>query len=99
MGMLVTNTNLASTLEATNERSPAMQRELQRKHTVPGCTGTATEWHAWERLRLRYQDEDHDLWTQTELAHLQFLRWLTQNGRLFEDGGPAVSDDAGATDR
>jgi hypothetical protein len=50
---------------------------------------TADEWRALQSLRLRYQ-EGRDLWSERELAHLRFVRWLAQNGRQAEDGGPAA---------
>ena len=72
-----------------------MQTNLQGIPADPSYS--ATEWRAWHQLRQRYA-EDHDLWTVREFAHLRFLRWLAQTGRLVADGGPAA-DDAGACDR
>jgi hypothetical protein len=55
----------------------------------PGNTGfTLQERRAWQGLRLRYREEDHDRWTDRELAYLRFLRWHAQTGRLVEDGCP-----------
>ncbi len=42
---------------------------------------TSEEWHSLRRLRDRCQ-ENRDLWTERELAHLRFVRWLAQTGRL-----------------
>jgi hypothetical protein len=55
-------------------------------------TYSPEEWSALQRLRARYQ-QNPDLWTERELAHLRFLRWLVQSGWLVEDGGPAAADD------
>jgi hypothetical protein len=55
-------------------------------------TFTPEVWNALLRLRARYQ-QTADLWSERELAHLQFLRWLAENGRLVEDGGPAAAAD------
>lgn len=46
---------------------------------------TEATWSAWQRLRLRFQ-QDRDLWTPREEAHLRFLRWLVETGRLVPDG-------------
>jgi hypothetical protein len=73
-----------------------MQSILQHNPAVPTCS--AAESHAWQQLRQRYYEEDRDLWTERELAHLRFLRWLAQTGRLVEDGGP-TADGAGADGR
>jgi hypothetical protein len=62
--------------------NPSM-RPYAASSSIPG--DTVDEWRAWLWLRRRYQ-EDLDLWTARELAHLRFLRWLAQNGRLAEDG-------------
>ena len=57
----------------------------------PQATGTSSldfavaESRAWQRLRLRFQ-EARDLWTDCELAHLRFMRWLAQSGRLASGG-------------
>lgn len=37
---------------------------------------------ALQRLRVRYQ-QDHDLFSGREFAHLRFLRWLHRSGRLI----------------
>lgn len=42
---------------------------------------TGEEWRTLRGLRRRYQ-QDHDLFSATERAHLRFLRWLYQSGRL-----------------
>ena len=60
---------------------------------------TPEEWSALQRLHARYQ-QSADLLTERELAHLRFLRWLAQTGRLTEDGGRAAAEiDAKATAR
>jgi hypothetical protein len=56
---------------------------------MPPISGTACvreqftrdQWRSIERLRLRYQ-RAHDFWSERELAHLRFLRWLVLTGRL-----------------
>jgi hypothetical protein len=53
---------------------------------------TVEERRAWQWLRLRLQD-GHDRWTERELAHLRFARWLAVTGRLVEDGGRAPTGD------
>ena len=52
---------------------------------------TPEEWSALQRLCTRYQ-QSADLLTERELAHLRFLRWLAQTGRLAEDGGRAAAE-------
>jgi hypothetical protein len=42
---------------------------------------SARERTALCRLRTRYQ-QDHDLFSAPELAHLRFVRWLYRSGRL-----------------
>ncbi len=42
---------------------------------------TVTEWCALLLLRRRYQ-QSHDDFSDAELAHLQFLRWLREAGKL-----------------
>jgi hypothetical protein len=42
---------------------------------------TQLEWWALRGLRARYH-EHADLFSDRELAHLHFLRWLFQTGRL-----------------
>ena len=51
------------------------------------------EWQRLQRLHLRYQ-QDHDLLSAREVAHLRFLRWLAVTGRLVEDGGPAPTPES-----
>lgn len=53
---------------------------------------TVEEWRAWQWLRIRLK-EDSNRWSDRELAHLSFLRWLAVFGRLVEDGGPAPTGD------
>lgn len=42
---------------------------------------TSQEWVALLVLRRRYR-EGQDLWDARELAHLRFLRWLHNAGRV-----------------
>jgi hypothetical protein len=42
---------------------------------------TADQWEALGRLRARYEEQAH-LFGARELAHLRFLRWLSQTGRF-----------------
>ena len=49
--------------------------------TATPTTLTRREQRALRALRARYQ-QHQDLFSQRELAHLQFLRWLFQTGRL-----------------
>jgi hypothetical protein len=69
-------------------------------YVVPTCdTFTTEEWSALQRLRARYQ-QSADLLTEREVAHLRFLQWLAQTGRLAEDSSPEAADvDAKATAR
>jgi hypothetical protein len=56
---------------------------MATRTTTPQTTITFTrrEWHALGALRARYAQHS-DLFSPTELAHLQFIRWLYRNGRL-----------------
>ncbi|HEX6817474.1 MAG TPA: hypothetical protein VF120_03805 [Ktedonobacterales bacterium] len=47
---------------------------------------TLEGWSTLQRLRTQYQ-QNLDLWTERELAHLLFMRWLVETGRLADDGG------------
>jgi hypothetical protein len=49
--------------------------------TTPDYTYTGTELSALRKLRTRYQ-QDQDLWSDRERAHLIFMRWLYQTGKL-----------------
>lgn len=52
---------------------------------LPLGAGTATtpeQTAALQALRARYR-ETHDLFSSRELAHLSFMRWLVETGRLF----------------
>jgi hypothetical protein len=53
--------------------------------SIPTPTSTTAftqeEQRALRKLRTRYQ-QDADLFSQRELAHLCFLRWLFQTGQL-----------------
>jgi hypothetical protein len=46
-------------------------------------TFSAPEWRALAALHARFQ-EGHDLFSERELAHLRFLRWLREEGRLAD---------------
>lgn len=80
---------------------PELQSELRsdRLNELADPSAAAPEWRAWGQLRLRYRAEDHELWTADEFMHLLFFRWLTQTGRMIEDGGPAAGDGHRATER
>ena len=53
----------------------------QTAATVPLTVFGAREWRTLCALRMRYR-QDRDLFNDRELAHLRFLRWLSQTGRL-----------------
>jgi hypothetical protein len=42
---------------------------------------TPAEWEALRALHLRYQ-QDHDCFSAHERAHLLFVRWLRETGRI-----------------
>jgi peroxiredoxin len=44
-------------------------------------TYSREQWRILQQLRVRYR-LDHDRWSERELAHLNFMRWLVQTGRL-----------------
>jgi len=48
---------------------------------VRGHLFTRAEWDSLCVLRTRYQ-QDPDLLSERERAHVRFLRWLYQTGRL-----------------
>ena len=63
-----------------------MSTQTGSTQTGPGAHAAATLWSVAERrallaLRTRYQ-QGGDLFTTTELARLQFVRWLYRAGRL-----------------
>jgi hypothetical protein len=60
---------------------PLMTTETSAK-TRAG-TFTLAERRALRNLRTRYQ-QDSDLWSNRERAHLHFLRWLYRTGQLGE---------------
>jgi uncharacterized protein YciI len=64
---------------------------MKRRHACSDFT--RDEWQMLQRLHLRYQ-QDHDLLTAHEVAHLRFLRWLAVTGRLVDDGGPAPTGES-----
>jgi hypothetical protein len=82
------STSDSSTAHSDRKATRMISRILRQTTTTKGPDNTVEEWRAWQWLRLRF-NEDHDLWTGRELAHLRFLRWLAQTGRLADDGGPA----------
>lgn len=49
--------------------------------TITTVMLTSEEQKALEALRARFL-QDHDLFSDRELAHLQFLRWLYTQGVL-----------------
>ena len=49
--------------------------------TAPSSVFTLAEWQALRVLRRRYRPE-RDLFSDSELACLRFVRWLYQRGRL-----------------
>ena len=62
------------------------KRQLQASATQKPASGfrlmfTACEREAFLALRTRYQ-QSHDLLDERELAHLRFIRWLCQTGRI-----------------
>lgn len=48
---------------------------------APDTQFTLAEQQSLQALRARY-GADQDLFTRTERAHLEFLRWLVRTGRL-----------------
>ena len=48
---------------------------------APTTPLTRAEWHTLHVLRARYQ-QDRDLLSERERAHVRFLRWLYETGRL-----------------
>jgi hypothetical protein len=59
--------------------TPLQQEATQAARPAP--LFTTQERRALRLLRARYR-QDHDLCTQRERAHLRFMRWLCQTGRL-----------------
>jgi hypothetical protein len=64
------------------------QREWSREKTAQPpliqsslSTLNCQEWVALLMLRRRYRD-GQDLWSDRELAHLRFIRWLRRTGRI-----------------
>lgn len=53
----------------------------QQPASAETITFTRTQWRVLRALRASYA-QDPDLWTDRELAHLRFLRWLYRTGRL-----------------
>lgn len=47
-----------------------------------GLTYTPEERRALRQLRHRYRHQEEG-WSEVELAHLHFLRWLYRTGRLM----------------
>lgn len=52
-------------------------------HSIPPVQTpfTEEETRALEAVRLRFE-QDHDVLSARERAHLSFLRWLVRSGRL-----------------
>ena len=48
---------------------------------APPTTFARAEWRTLRVLRVRYQ-QDRDLLSERERAHVRFLRWLYETGRL-----------------
>lgn len=70
---------------------------LMTKHTDVSLTrddtaSTPEEIAALRALRDTYL-EGHGLFTQREMAHLRFMRWLVQNRAHGSDQLPGKSDD------
>lgn len=63
------------------------REQLREKTTQPPTirsslsTFDCQEWVALLMLRRRYRD-GQDLWSDRELAHLRFIRWLRRTGRI-----------------
>ena len=49
--------------------------------TSPAMTFTRAQWQMLRTLRTRYRTE-RDQFSDAERAHLHFVRWLYQTGRL-----------------
>ncbi|HEX8918332.1 MAG TPA: hypothetical protein VF898_07505 [Chloroflexota bacterium] len=58
-----------------------MTTNIQHPVTPADVTFTDQETRALEALRTRFQ-QDHDLLSERERAHLRFLRWLVDSGRV-----------------
>ena len=54
---------------------------VARPVALRGHLYTRAEWDSLCALRTRYQ-QDADLLSERERAHVRFLRWLHQTGRL-----------------
>jgi hypothetical protein len=60
--------------------------ESENQSTTPNTNFTETQSELLAALRGRYQ-EDHDLFTGSELSRLRFLRWLQEKHLVAEDAG------------
>jgi hypothetical protein len=58
-----------------------METQMTTTDSVATVHFTAVERRALQNLRTRY-DKNADFFSHRELAHLSFLRWLVQTGRL-----------------
>jgi hypothetical protein len=58
-----------------------MTTNIHQTRALEETLFTKQEARALEDLRIRFQ-EDHDLLSAREWAHLRFLRWLVHTGRL-----------------
>jgi hypothetical protein len=56
-------------------------RQVASQAARPALIFTTQERRGLRLLRARYR-QDHDLFTQRERAHLRFVHWLYQTGRL-----------------
>jgi hypothetical protein len=61
-----------------------MTTTIHHSTALAESTFTESEARALEALRLRFQ-QDHDLFSPREWAHIRFLRWLVSTGRLGSD--------------
>ncbi len=58
-----------------------MTTNVHQPTSLAEISFTEQEARALEALRLRFQ-QDHDLFSAREWAHMRFLRWLVRTGRL-----------------
>jgi hypothetical protein len=55
--------------------------EQAAQATAASVCFTVQEMNRLQSLRERYQ-QDHDLFSEPEMARLRFLRWMRETGRL-----------------
>jgi hypothetical protein len=58
-----------------------MGTNIHQPTTLTEIPFSDREVRALEALRIRFQ-QDHDLFSAQERAHLRFLRWLVRTGRI-----------------